>query len=189
MLRKIYSVMITILFFVFVAFGVYFYFVVFRPLKFAVSELESENQSLMALLQSEREKCKKKELELSVTKPDTSETVPTEDTVSQDAFSLMLEGGNISIPVAMLFEDDSSTLSERGKELIKQAWDEINKAPFKELLVLIFQESDSKLNDVRAEQALAVKSYLVKLGAPQDKVWAWVRNDVDYGVLELRVKR
>ncbi len=189
MLGKIYSITITIAFIAFLVFGGYFYFRIYKPLRFVVSELENENQSLMAILQAEREKCRQKEL-LSSEKVgrDTVDTTAFQDTVSEESTAIF-SGGKIAFPIAVLFKGDSASLTEKGKRLIKQAWEDINKAPFRELLVLISQEDSPEANDKRAEQALAVKSYLIELGAPKDKVWAWVRNDVDYGVLELRVKR
>ncbi len=193
MLKRIYSIIVTILLFLILIFNLYFYLMKYRPMRFVVSELQKENQSLIVMLQSEREDCRKKLLEMVNATPDSLQdtaSVADSDTVSAyDTLSMFETNGRIAFPIAILFKGDSAELSEKGRKLIKQAWEEINRAPFKELLVLISEGRTPEANDKRAQQALAVKSYFIELGAPKEKVWAWVRNDVDYGVLELRVKR
>ncbi len=192
MLGRIYSIFITIVLFLVLVFDVYFYFFKYRPTRYVAKELQEENRSLMVMLQDEREKCRKKLLELARPAQDTIvDTAAEADTGSvADTISMFEHGGKIAFPISILFEaEDSGELSDRGKQLLKQAWNEINRAPFNELLVLISEGKTPEANDKRAEQALAVKAYFIELGAPQDRVWAWVRNDVDYGVLELRVKR
>ena len=169
-------------------FDVYFYIFKFKDTQLVISEFEKENQNLIRSLNSLRDSLKK----LSKIQAMTQETtVSVAEEFGFDTTSIFVQStGDIEIPFDKLFnQDEDCTLSDNGQKVLTSIWNNFKDLEFKELLILAAVGKDKSETDRRVKCVLNVKQFFIELGAPQDKVWAWVRNDVKEGAVVIRLNR
>lgn len=162
------------------AYSLFFYEFKYKPLKNAIEDLKKENERLVELL-TEREKAWREE-KLKSLEP----VLPAE---LEKAFQEEPKGGlSISFSEKDLFKPGSSALTEKGKSIISDYYETLRKIRFREIEILIHPDPPGR-KKLAAKRVLGIKRFLIKKGLNSQKVWAWVRKDVEPGKILIKIKR
>ncbi|RKY96691.1 MAG: hypothetical protein DRQ06_00800 [Candidatus Hydrothermota bacterium] len=162
------------------AYLLFFYEFRYRPLKIAFEDLKRENEKLVEIL-TEREKAWREE-KLQSMEP----VLPAQ--IEKPLKEEPAGGLSVSFSEKDLFKPGSWRLSDKGKRILSDYYATLRRIKFREIEILIHTDPPGR-RKLAAKRALEVKKLFVKKGLDRNKVWAWVRRDVEPGKVLIKIKR
>lgn len=86
--------------------------------------------------------------------------------------------------VGDFFEENTSRLSLKGKQVLNDLKESLVNVSFDSLLIVLYPEK----GNISSKRALEIKSYLVSMGLEKEKVWGKVSTDGEKDKIIVRIK-